>query len=306
MAMVQSARGLFIWASTACKFIQGGGRFAERRLRLLMESSDTGTITAPARHLDDIYTAVITSSVLETYDDNEREDAYHYLRRVLGGMAVLLSPVSARTLSDLLIISEDELLQTVADLHSIIDGFECPGHPLRLHHDSFRSYLLTAGRCKIPQLQVNAKQEHAQLLTGCLRIMNAVLREDICDQKAPGVRVADVDGSHINHCLSAGVQYPCSNWIAHARESGQSMLNSGEILQFLRRHVLHWAEAMSWMGKISKAIQEITLLELASQVGSIPPFRPLAGDLSRCKAYNLNRIKCVLRFTLLFTTQSDS
>ena len=90
-----------IWAATACRFIREGKRFAARRLDTILRGSGS-TLTAPEKHLDEIYTTVLRQSVAPEYTDEEKEEAYYTLRTTLGGIVNLLSPLSALSLSRLL------------------------------------------------------------------------------------------------------------------------------------------------------------------------------------------------------------
>ncbi|GAB7336906.1 hypothetical protein MBLNU13_g01183t1 [Cladosporium sp. NU13] len=243
--MVQHAQGLFIWAATACKFIRD------------------------ERHLDVIYTTVLYASISGTYSREEQKEAYDYLRLILGSIVVLFSELSVEALK----------------LHSILDIPEELSRPLRLHHDAFRGFLLDATRCKDHEMIVNEQQAHLKLAKGCLEVMSSVLKEDVCDQGMPGVLVSDVDSSHIQECLPLEAQYACLYWVRHLSKSECELCDNGYIHHFLRSHVLHWTEAMSWMGKTTKAIEAIALLELMVEDERCQVIRNLVHDCKRFLMY---------------------
>jgi len=263
--MVQYAQGLFIWAATACKFIQDGKRFAEKRLQTLLDRS-ASTGSEPERHLDTIYTTILRASVPETYSKEEQEVAYDYLRLILGSIVTLFSALSVEALSKLLGLSSKDTSDTIAELHSILDIPKEHNCPLRLHHDSFRSFLLNGNRCTERAMIVNEQRAHLQLAKRCLEVMSLVLKEDVCGQCMPGVLVSDVNTSHVQQCLPPEAQYACLYWVRHLISSGQRLLDNGDMHQFLREHALHWMEAMSWMGKTSEAIEAMTMLESTTEV----------------------------------------
>jgi hypothetical protein len=105
-SLVENACGLFIWAATACRFIQQGKRFAAKRLRMILENSSQ-SITAPEKHLDNIYLTVLKHSISPDYSNEEKEELHNMLRYILGSVVVLLSPLSSYSLSKLLHISKD-------------------------------------------------------------------------------------------------------------------------------------------------------------------------------------------------------
>jgi hypothetical protein len=265
--MVQYAQRLFIWAATACKFIREckSQKVAIKRLQDLLDSS-ASTLSEPERYLDELYTTVLRASVPDTYTAEDKDVAYSDLRLVLGSIVVLLSALSVEALSKLLELANEEILDIIEELHSILDIPEGQSNPLRLHHDSFRSFLLDENRCKERAMIVNEQHAHSQLVKGCFEVMSSVLREDICGQGVPGVLVSDVSISHVQQCIPPEAQYACLYWVRHLISSGQRLLDDGYMHQFLREHALHWMEAMSWMGKTSEAIEAMTMLESITEV----------------------------------------
>ena len=266
--LVVNAGGLFIWAATACRFIRDGRDFAERRLFLMLQSG--ASVTAPERHLNEIYTTVLKSSISPSLDNFERQDILVRFRKVLGSMVILFSPLSARSISRLLYVAEEWINRTLNHLHAILDIPEDQTRPLRLHHPSFRDFLLDKDRCSDPKFWVDEKKAHETLAEGCIRIMSAFLKQDICEQDAPGVFVADIESSRIEQYLPPEVQYACLYWIQHLQKSGVQLSDNDYVHRFLKEHFLHWLEALSWMQKVSVGIYTITSLESIALVS--PPY----------------------------------
>jgi hypothetical protein len=145
-SLVENAKGLFIWAATACRFIREGKRFTKSRLAVVLESGVTST-SAPEKHLNEIYSTVLNHAISLDYNDQEKEELYSMLRYKLGSMVVLFSPLSIYSLSRLLHLPKEEVDQILEDLHAILDIPENLIRPLRLHHPSFRDFLLDKNRC---------------------------------------------------------------------------------------------------------------------------------------------------------------
>jgi hypothetical protein len=80
------------------------------------------------------------------------------LKYTLGSIVVLLSPLSAFSLSRLLDLPKEEVNQTFGDFYAILDIPEDPTYPLRLHHPSFRDFLLSKDRCG--EFWVDEKEAH--------------------------------------------------------------------------------------------------------------------------------------------------
>ena len=163
--LAQRACGLFIWAATACRFTQEGGRFVSDRLRAVFKDSssadsssfrdsssseDSGTDgeweVLPKKRLDSIYLTVLKSPVRK-YRKSERERWYRLIRETLGTIVLLQSPLSASSLARLLRVPAEDVHRTLHELHSIIDAPQDPSQLVRLHHPSFRDFLLSKDRC---------------------------------------------------------------------------------------------------------------------------------------------------------------
>jgi hypothetical protein len=264
--LVTYASGLFIWAATACRFIREGKRFARRRLDTILNGSSSA-ITAPEKHLDEIYLAVLQHSISSDYLDDEKEEACDMLKHAVGSVVALLSPLSASSLSRLLHLPKEEVDQTFEDLHAILDIPEDPTCPIRLHHPSFRDFLLNEDRCKY--FWVDEKEAHQILAKGCIKLMSQTLKKNICGMHAPDSQASQVKSSRLQECLPPEVQYACLYWVQHLQRSGSQVHDGEEAHQFLQADLLYWLEALGWMGKTSEGIQAILSLEAHILVGHL-------------------------------------
>ncbi|KAH6667679.1 hypothetical protein B0J14DRAFT_601199 [Halenospora varia] len=91
--------------------------------------------------------------------------------------------------------------------------------------------------------------------------MSQTLKKDVCELYAPGYQAAQVESSRIQKCLPPEVQYACLYWVQHLQRSGSQAYDGEEAHRFLQAHLLHWLEALGWMGKTSEGIQAILSLE---------------------------------------------
>jgi hypothetical protein len=263
--LVQVASGLFIWAATACRFIREGKRFEAKRLDTIVKGSGSSA-TAPEKHLNEIYMTVLKHYVSPKHTEEEKEESYYLLRKILGSIAILFSPLSAYSLSRLLCVTKEDIDKTLEDLHSVLDVPKDQTRPLRLHHPSFRDFLLNSDRCKDPNFWVDEKQAHQRLADNCMRLMSTSLKQDICGLDAPGVLVTDVANSRVEQCLPPEVQYACLYWIQHLQKSSAQLCDNDQVHQFLQEHLLHWFEALGWIGKVSEGIHAIASLETITTV----------------------------------------
>lgn len=257
--LVQKASGLFIWAATACRFIREGRRFVPRRLDMMLQGDRSAT--APEKHLNEIYLTVLKNSISQGYTEQEKEDSYNTLREILGSIVILSSPLSASSLTTLLHMPKQEVNQTLEDLHAILDIPEDRSRLLRLHHPSFRDFLLDKNRCSDLHFWVDERLAHRILAANCMQLMSNSLRQDICGVAAPSTLVGNMESSLIEEPLPPEVKYACLYWIQHLQKSDTQLYDNDQVHQFLQDHLLHWLEALGWMGKTSEGILAISSLE---------------------------------------------
>jgi hypothetical protein len=258
--LVRNASGLFIWAATACRFIQEGGkRFARDRLSTILRSGSS--TTEPEKHLDEIYLTVLVNSISPRYNDFEKGICYGLLTYILGSVVILSSQLPTHSLSILLCFQSEEVDDTIKDLSAILDAPKGQSCVLRLHHPSLRDFLLNEKRCTNTNFLVDEVQAHRMLAINCIRLMSTTLKKDICGLKNAGVLVTDVEKSQIEHSLPPEVQYACLYWIQHLQKSGTQLHDNDLVHQFLQQHLLHWLEALGWIQRVSEGIHAIASLE---------------------------------------------
>jgi hypothetical protein len=284
--LVHSACGLFIWAATACRFIQEGGQFVNQRLRAVLKDSsyaessspkdsssseDSGTDESfeilPEQRLDSIYRTVLKSPVRK-YRKQERKRWYTFIRETLGAIVLLQSPLSASSLARLLRVPAEDVHRTLYELHSIVDVPQDQNRPVRLHHPSFRDFLLNRKRCGDDSFWVDKRSTHEKLAHYCLELMSAPgsLREDICSLSKPGTLRSEVEEELVASSLLPELQYTCLYWVEHLHTGNVLLIDNNVVHSFLRHHLLHWLEALSWMKRLSAGINSIILLESITQV----------------------------------------
>jgi hypothetical protein len=258
LQLVKSASGLFIWAAIACRFIREGKRFAAKRLDAILCHS-SATTAAPEQHLNKIYMTVLQNSIYPEYTSKERKEQCETIKRILGVIVVLFSPLSVQSLDQLLDVTEG-IEPMLADLHAILDVPNGQNRPLRPHHPSFRDFLLRRDRCG-DEFWVDEKQAHSALAHNCVQLMSRSLKQDVCGVGTPGALVAEMDVTQSERYLLPELQYACLYWIQHLAKSDARFCDGGQEHMFLKKHCLHWLEALGWMGKVCEGIHAISSLE---------------------------------------------
>ena len=101
--LVHKSSGLFIWATTACRFINEGQEFAKDRLVEIL--GGIGSEGTPEQYLDQIYLTVLQSSIPNTLRAPEKVRLYARQQKILGSITILLSPLPAASLAKVISIS---------------------------------------------------------------------------------------------------------------------------------------------------------------------------------------------------------
>jgi hypothetical protein len=79
--------------------------------------------------------------------------------------------------------------------------------------------------------------------------------------RAPGVLATDIKSGQVEQCLPPEIKYACLYWIQHLQKSSAQLYDNDQTHQFLQVHLLHWLEALGWIGKTSEGILAISSLE---------------------------------------------
>ncbi|KAF1955654.1 hypothetical protein CC80DRAFT_549348 [Byssothecium circinans] len=220
--------------------------------------------------------SMIARTVARSYCDKQRLAASFFFSRgggdvghaskFVASIAVQLAqnvPASRKHICSA-VAEDEEVRQALADLHAILNILEDPAQPLRLHHPSFRDFLLDKKRCDDDSFGVNGGSTHKKLASRCLELMSAPnsLQQDMCRLSEPGMLGREMDGSRITACLPPELQYACRYWVDHLERSYGSIKDGDVTHRFLETHLLHWLEAMSLMHETSLCVNLVARLRL--------------------------------------------
>lgn len=267
-SLVRSASGLFIWAATACRFISEG-LFAEERLQMLADGSDSDSAASPEQHLNQLYLTVLQKSSQSSYTARELAKYYSIMRQILGSIVALSSPLSVSSLGMLILVPEQRVNRMLKELHAILDVPKDHSQPLRLHHPSFRDFLFSKDRCEDKNFWIDERQAHAALASNCIQLMSSTLKQDICGMRAPGTLAADIGKDRVAQCIKPELEYACVNWIQHLAKGSTEIQDGDQVDSFLKEYFLYWLEALGWLRKVSEGIHAISLLESYVPVSSL-------------------------------------
>jgi hypothetical protein len=251
--LVERAGCLFIYASTAVKFVSGS--IHPFRALLLFLSVDARQSKFAHATLDSMYLRIIQGFTMDPIGETST-----IFQEVVGSIVALEQPLSRFGLGNLLQLETEEVSSTLRPLHSLFDVGTSSNHPIRAFHPSFSDFLINPERCTDEKLRVNIGDTHLLLATRCIKVMNRQLKQDICnigDSSSLNSEIVDIDNIRSQH-ISEELRYACMYWMSHVA-STQTNLDINELelelSEFCVGHLLHWIEALSLAGELRSAVE---------------------------------------------------
>lgn len=269
--LVGSSCGLFIWSSTACRFINKGNGELERRMSILMNGGRSDA--DPKRQLDQIYTTVLRNAIPRRSNDVQN------LRDNLGCIVTLCSALPINALAELLKRRPHDIQTSLASLQAIFHLPNDPSVPIRLHHPTFRDFLLDKSRCSVPDLCVDEKQIHKRLADSCIDYMSYELQKLAIqlDSSQSIVKHRNSQGTEIH--VSHAFRYACLYWIEHYRRSGTHLRDGDRAHLFFQQFFGYWVLIMNLMEKGSEIGALMRLYQSLLSVRSIYPYSCSGNEL---------------------------
>jgi len=222
--LVQQASGLFAWASTASKFIDGYD--PRKRLDIILNG---GVASSAEAALDALYKTALDSVGL--WDD---EDFVADFREIMGTILLTRKPLSSAAINALLHLPEDRpSTHTISLLGCLLQ--QSP--TVRVLHPSFADFLTTKERCGRDIWFFDQSTNHHHIARRCIDQLDAFLTRNMCDM------TLTVDLT--TESLPEDISYACIFWIDHICAIQEDIAPVIDRLDFLFRHLLHWFEAMS-------------------------------------------------------------
>ena len=239
-ALAKGAGGLFVWASTACLYIESG--YPSRRLSELLEKQPASDSFGPFAQLDGLYKTGLQSANLWN-DRLLRSDCCN----ILGAILCARVPLSCPVMDALLALPQDTpSSKSVSRLRCVLDVSET--QQIRILHPSFHDYL--SERCRGEPWSIDLERHNKELALRCIDLLDKELRENICDMTLPYLSRKNT--------LPEALSYACQFWIEHiclVSDVTDDILN--RVYDFLVKHLLHWMEAMAILDSHDRTIRSI-------------------------------------------------
>jgi hypothetical protein len=250
--LITSSEGLFIWASTAMKFIESGYD-PEQRLNALLNSKSKRKSKSA---LDVLYCTAL--SMITTWDEDEDCEAF---RMVLGAIVVGRTPLSDTTL-DLLLRLDGRRSSRYILKHLRCVLYWEPGQAVRVLHASFADYLSDPDRCGGHPWFIQVSHHHRVFALACFQQMKVGLRFNICDLETSHVLNDHVPDLYIRikDRIPDHLSYACRFWGGHLQQTEFDPGSLACLVDFLYVRLLHWLEILSLIKEMfvpSRALKSV-------------------------------------------------
>ena len=248
------AAGFFVYAIATIKFIDQKTKNPKtqlnRLLRSLKSEIEGRTKFGAKSTLYSLYTSILQEAFGDPEDDS-------IVRSVLGAVVLAINPLSPSTIAALLGSDPHDVFPLLSSAHSLLVLQEDIHHPVRPFHKSFPDFITDPIRCTNPRFRVRHSDQHAELLVGCLDLMNQRLEQNMC--KLPdGIANSEVDDlkERTKQYIDDALEYACRSWHKHLIEK-MSAQASKILYKFFKEKFLFWLEVLSVIGAVRDAIDAL-------------------------------------------------
>ncbi|EHA24790.1 hypothetical protein ASPNIDRAFT_139302, partial [Aspergillus niger ATCC 1015] len=318
-ALADKSDGLFIYAATACRFLDGVDcDFDDLQARMREISGYSSEVDSPQDNLDQMYNQILKYSIMYSSRKikSEKKDFYELFERMIGAVVVLAEPLTIATLEDLLDFAgkETKTRRLLNSLSSVISCGVSFGSPIQLLHMSFRDFLVGQPnrRCLYDEFCIDPRKAHRALFESCLKLLSSTLKQDICSLEDPSFLAKDIGSSLLDRHVRVSVRYASQYWSHHLQQAGVKLLDNDCVHEFLQKHFLCWLEVMSLLQMIPTAI--VNTIQLESYFASLPRdgragLQDMVSDMKRFMLASKNEIENaplqVYRSALIFAPKQS-
>lgn len=243
--LVTRAGGLFIFASTAIKYIRDRAvrHDPQTSVDFILHNADA----SKPRLLDQLYFRIVDDAA--PADDEEFVAQY---RRVIGVVVNLLEPLSIAAIADLLGMALNDVSRVVSLLSSVLLVSE---ETVRIAHLSFTEYITGTIRKDREDLLLNGPTHHSDIANGSVNLMNKRLHQNMCELVPPRVHAKNSNIPNLaalaTEKVPLSLRYACMHWASHFAEADSVDPNGLE--GWLDTKVLFWLEVLSICNEFHRA-----------------------------------------------------
>ena len=250
------AAPLFIFAATICRYIGQQNLDPRARLkRVLLDAAQYST------KMDKTYLPILHQLLPDQTDDDDRKELFHQFHTIIGVIILLETPLSIAALARLVKLEQSSVTAHLNNFQYVLYIPESRA-PVRILHLSFRDFLLQTDS----SFHVDSTATNRRITSNCLDLMNDSLKRNICELPSYGTERETIDKEVIKQYVPEDLQYSCRYWAQHLVRSNPSTALVSSVFSFLKKHFLHWLEAMNILCFGPETMEIINMLQPIMQV----------------------------------------
>jgi hypothetical protein len=248
--LCENSEGTFLWVALVCKRLQ-----EIRPWKVKLQPTKVLKEFPPG--LESLY-----ERMMEQIQDGEDTEL---CTRILSSVTLAYRPIHLKELVSTAGLQEElsedpeslnELVKLCGSFLTIREG------TIYFVHQSAKDYFSTGKGSKI--FLLGWAEGHLGITRRSLEAMSNTLRRNMCGLQMPGTLLSK---TKINLDRLTHIQYACCYWVDHLCQVDSVQQDqicrsiSGNVHIFLQKHFLHWLEALSLIGEISKGVLMISDLQ---------------------------------------------
>ncbi|TLD14369.1 uncharacterized protein PgNI_02690 [Pyricularia grisea] len=257
---VDMAVPLFIFASTACRFI-ANSEFGNpwEQLNKIIEYKGKGQRS----RLYATYLLILNQLFLKRTNlglvkrtKKKQAEIIEWFRDIVGTIVLFANPLPSALLAYVLDRTKLDVNSKLRRLHFIFNISDNPLAPVKLLHLFFRDFLVDNENRDGNLFWIDAQKTHKQLAGRCFKLLSIGdnLKKDVCNLRRPGISRSEISEQIINTALPPDVKYACRYWVYYWNGSKLGIRNDDIVHRFLSKHLLYWLEILGIIGRIRESI----------------------------------------------------
>ena len=254
--LCRRAGSLFVYAVATLKFLDHKFTPPNKQLDTIIKAPGSTAYEGkakvqPSRSLDSLYLITFQSA----FDGMDAEDDKK-VHSVVGIVVLVVNPLPPSAISALVGMEEEEVMNLLRMIQSLLKLSEDPDFPVLPFHKSFPDFITDPLRCPDTRFYISPRTGHLNLTLHCFKLMDCDLRQNLLSlpNYALNSEVEDLETRIKNH-ISTALKYACRSWHNHLTEIGDEINAVVPALQnFLQKGFLAWLEVLSVVGATRDAV----------------------------------------------------
>jgi len=250
------AAGFFVYAVATVKFLDSNVHLPKRRLDVIVNlpgctAAEGKTHIKADTTLDSLYTSILQMAFSE--GDPEVDSR---VRSTIGAIVLVVNPLSLSGIAKITGLDPNEVILFLRLVQSLLVFSEDFNQPVKPFHKSFPDFITNPLRCLDKRFYISPGNLHLELSMGCLRVMNAELKQNLLSlpDHSLNSEIKDLQ-ARIKDCINPTLEYACISWCSHLTMAQGDVTDVISFLHiFLEWKFLAWLEVVSVLGAVREAV----------------------------------------------------